>query len=178
MATAARSGAGISLAADVPGSSGWTQRPGSHLRHGRADTDAHDRRLPQADAGHKERYRRHGQETTPRSQRRLPPYRWNCAALPRRPRPAGAATSSSDQLDHARPGLVTRSNCSSQWAAFPSAAIATGRSVVAQARLTATRAAVARIAARGTGQQQHAHVRDQLRRHPRPVAVTVAAVTH
>jgi NAD(P)-dependent dehydrogenase (short-subunit alcohol dehydrogenase family) len=38
--------------------------------------------------------------------------------------------------------------------------------------------AVSRVAARGAGQQQHAHVRDQLRRHPRPVAVTVAAVTH
>lgn len=62
LATAARSGAGVRLAADVTGSSGWTQRPGSHLRRGRADTDARDRRLPQADAGHKERYRRHGRE--------------------------------------------------------------------------------------------------------------------
>ena len=56
----ARSGAGAWLAAGVTGSSGWTQRSGSHLRRGRADTDAHDRRLPHADADQKERYRRHG----------------------------------------------------------------------------------------------------------------------
>jgi hypothetical protein len=64
------------IGASAPTSSaraGRTQRPGSHLRHGRADTDARDRRLPQADSGHRERYRRHGRETTARSQRRLQP---------------------------------------------------------------------------------------------------------
>ncbi len=64
----ARSGAGAWLAAGVTGPSGWTQRSSSHLRRGRTDTDARDRRLSHADADHKKRCRGHGRETTACSQ--------------------------------------------------------------------------------------------------------------